>query len=194
VAYEYDVFISYRRRSPFHEWVRDLFHPQLVDALRKELPVEPRLFRDETEMEAGTRWSASLRAKLSRSRLVVAILSPPYFYDSKWCPAEWRTITAREQAAGVDLATSSLLIPVRFSDGDSFPAAARARQAHDLSRFNNLERGHRDSPLFLEFKDEMDVLARLVRDRLKTVPAWKNDWPEGSATRWPKPTGWRAKL
>jgi macrodomain Ter protein organizer (MatP/YcbG family) len=39
--YQYDVFISYRRPNPVGDWVKNHFHPLLVEWLSQAMPYEP---------------------------------------------------------------------------------------------------------------------------------------------------------
>lgn len=191
---EHDIFISYRRDPPFGPWVRDLLFPELLEAMRREMPVEPDIFRDEQSIEPGEVWPEKLHRALSRSRLMIAVLCPPYFFQSRWCPAEWRTMEQREKAVEEDPTILPLLIPIRYSDGDCFPKTAQERQAADFTPFNVLEAQHKDTRLWLDFKGEVGKLARTLTRRLLHIPPWSPDWPKGRMERWNLPKNWRTRL
>ena len=111
LAYEWDVFISYKRRGsagPFVHALRD----QLVAFLGNHFqPV--RVFLDDQDLDNGAPAEDTLRA-LSRSRCVLAVWMPAY-EESDWCCKEWLSMRARERAlrqAGVE---ASLVYPVVFT-------------------------------------------------------------------------------
>lgn len=122
-GYRFDVFLSYRRSGPGNAgaWVRDHFHEMLKDCLADELG-SSEVFLD-LEAETGVRWPSLLRDVLARSKVLVAVWSPPYF-QSPWCLAEWRTMEARERALA---GRTRLVYPLRYSGGDNFSEDARER-------------------------------------------------------------------
>ena len=116
-GYQFDVFVSYRRSGPGNAatWVRNYFHRMLEDCLADELG-RTAVFID-SEVETGAVWPPLLREALARSKILVAVWSPPYFH-SPWCLAEWRTMEARERALG---GTARLVYPVRSPTGTTSP-------------------------------------------------------------------------
>ena len=44
--YEYDIFLSYSRKSPVLDWVQNHFYPELKQWLASHTPHEPRIFVD----------------------------------------------------------------------------------------------------------------------------------------------------
>lgn len=111
VPYEWDVFISYKRRGsagPFVSALRD----QLVRFLGDHFqPV--RVFLDDRDLDNGAPPEETLRA-LSLSRCVVAVWMPAY-EESDWCCKEWLSMRARERtlrSAGADV---SLVYPVIYT-------------------------------------------------------------------------------
>jgi len=177
-GYRYDLFLSYRRTPNVSAWVHNHFHPRLRDCLSDELADEPRIFLDVAQ-DPGTPWPANLRYALQRSRLMVAVLSPPYF-RSRWCLAEWQTILRREQMLGLDGPQSAvrLVYPVQYSDGEEFARNARHLQMDD--RFKKLrypQPAFAESNRYLDFHDALVSLAECLADRLRNAPSWQPDWP-----------------
>ncbi|AXX31228.1 hypothetical protein APASM_3863 [Actinosynnema pretiosum subsp. pretiosum] len=127
-GYQFDVFLSYRRSGQGNAaaWVRDHFHRMLVDCLADELG-RTEVFID-LEVETGVEWPSLLRDALARSKVLVAVWSPPYFH-SPWCLAEWWTMEAGERALA---GTTRLVYPLRYSDGELFPEEAKLRQHFDV--------------------------------------------------------------
>src|SRR5438309_10022485 len=98
MAYEYDVFISYRRYGKWPCWVKEKFLPLFNLWLSAELGHDARVTLDE-QIEAGVDWPIDLGQKLARSKLLVPLLSRQYF-SSRWCVTELAHIYAREQQCG----------------------------------------------------------------------------------------------
>jgi hypothetical protein len=177
VPYEYDVFISYRRRGNIKGWVRNHLSPVLQNCLEDQMD-DPAVFVDD-QLEVGVYWPDQLEYVLSRSRYLLAVLAPPYF-SSAWCMAEWASMRAREQLLGIPApgVTLGLIYPVVFADGDSFPADARVRQSRfDLSRFGFPYPQFSATPAYLDFHDTVQSIAREIAGRLAQTPPWQDGWP-----------------
>jgi hypothetical protein len=178
VSYEWDVFISYRRAGNVTGWVRNHFVDVLTRCLEDELDRPPRVFVDKG-MEVGAYWPDELADALLRSRYMVAIWSPPYF-TSSWCVAEWQSMRSREAVLGIPApgVTMGLVYPVVFSDGDSFPAEARAVQSRlDLSQYGFPYEQFNRTESYLEFHAKVRAIACDLAPRFAAVPAWDANWP-----------------
>lgn len=177
-GYEYDIFISYRRNGNVGRWVQNHFAPLLRDCLTDELPYDPRIFLDK-DMEVGARWPDELAHALSRSHLLLAVWSPPYF-TSRWCLAEWRSILDRERMLGLGGPNSArgLVYPIRFSDGDKFPIEAK-NVLHEMS-FKEWRLPYpqfAESQKYLDFHQAVVKLAERLAPRFDSPPPWQPDWP-----------------
>jgi hypothetical protein len=179
MAYEYDVFLSYSRKPPVGDWVRNHFFPLLEMWLPQQLPYQAKVFIDE-EMgeEPGVQWPGRLRRALLGSKCLVAVWSPSYF-RSGWCVAEWKTMEAREQQLGIGPGAdpSRLVVPVRFNDGEHFPDDATTRQWKDLSRWNIPHPHYKDTIEYIEFDRQMQDLTRDIAVLVQSAPAWEDGWP-----------------
>ncbi|HEU4728880.1 MAG TPA: toll/interleukin-1 receptor domain-containing protein [Kofleriaceae bacterium] len=178
MGYEWDVFVSYPRRDPIGPWVHDRFLPVLQRWLNAALPSVPRIFVDE-QMQGGAHWPSTLADALQRSRYMVAVLAPPYF-GSSWCMSEWQTMKAREEQLGLGRAGSPGLVrAIRFFDGDTFPADARAVQADDFTCYNLFPPGR--TPLktrpYREFERKVQAMCQDLATRIAAVPPWDPSWP-----------------
>lgn len=134
MAYEFDVFISYKNHSVTNPWVIK-FAEQLQYWLTQELGGnKPRIFFDKAgSINIGARWPAKLKTGLQRSKCILCIWTPEYF-RSNWCLSEWKSFELRDNTYN-NSGQNSLIIPIRFHDGNSYPEDARNRQAVDMSEF-----------------------------------------------------------
>lgn len=177
-GYEYDIFISYRRAPNVQAWVQNHFYPVLRDCLTDEISDEPKIFLD-AQQEVGVRWPDNLARALHRSRLLVAVWSPPYFRSS-WCLAEWHTMLQRERLLGIGGPADpmGLVYPVRYSDGDRFPEEARSvEQQVSFTDWRYPYRQFSESLAYLEFHTAVVKMAEYLAGRLDNVPQWQADWP-----------------
>jgi hypothetical protein len=176
-AYEFDVFLSYSRKGPVGEWVRNHFHPLLMDWLDSIAVHEPKIFVD-WEQETGVRWPINLQRALKRSKCLVAVWSSQYF-RSPWCVAEWSTMVAREKLLGFATAESprGLVYPVVFSDGDNFPSEAKSRQSVDLRNWNYPQKQFRETAAYMELERKVQEITEELCGWIQTAPPWRDDWP-----------------
>ena len=176
MGYEWHVFVSYRRTGNVRDWVHNHFYDMLRRALEDHLPQEPRIFLDR-RIEVGTPWGDGLEQALLRSRLLVPIWNPPYF-QSRWCLAEWRTMRAREVQLREAGMTAPLTYPIRFSDGDAFPAEARGiQQEMCFKQWNVPYPQFAESAAYLDLHEAVGQLAERLAARLAQAPPWREDWP-----------------
>lgn len=177
MSYDYDVFLSYPRKGNSGEWVRNHFHKLLVGCLNDELAEEPRIYFD-GDQAVGVNWPDNLRNALLRSKVLVAVWSPPYF-RSDWCMAEWQSMRAREAHLGLGAAAEpqGLVFPVVFWDGRNFPADARNTMWHDLSEFSLPSPEFAHTTGFVEFHRSMRQVAAAIARLLEAAPPWEDGWP-----------------
>lgn len=175
--YEYDLFLSYRRGGTVPDWLRNHFHPLLLDCLTDELDREPRIFVD-FELETGQHWPSGLVRALSHTRLLLPVWSPQYF-TSPWCLAEWRTMLAREDATGLRTGNRphGLVYPVVFCDWQNFPDQAKQCQFRDLKKWSIPYPQYRNTEDYLDFHREVRTIAEELADQLHRVPVWNPEWP-----------------
>ena len=185
MAYEFDVFLSYPRAGQVGPWVHNHFLPVLRNCLDVHLAYEPRIFVDSAQ-PTGVKWPENIKEALLRSRLMVAVWTPPYF-RSDWCLAEWFSMLERENwlAQNGSKPKRGLVYPVVYSDGKHFDPRAQATQyRRDLSAFTYPYPGFKDSAAYLQFHDAIMTMAQEIEDHLGEIPAWQPDWPVVA----PKPT------
>jgi hypothetical protein len=191
VDYQYDVFVSYTRRAGAGRWVKDNFYPALREALDNEMAREP-VFYVDWEHETGVSWPQYIEHALMHSRLMVAVLSPPYF-RSNWCAAEWESMCARNRLLGFGSPDSPrhLIHGVRYADGEHFPDEAANLQMRDFSEWTVPipYDAYTRTPDYPHFYAEVRKLARDIAARVDHVPPWDADWPRLRPTAPARPVG-----
>lgn len=178
MAYEFDLFISYRRAGNVRDWVQRHLHPVLEACLEDELPEPPRIKID-TKIETGAAWPTDLKRALQRSKYMLAVWSAPYF-TSPWCVAEWRTMVERERLLGFRTLGNprGLVLPVLFADGDYYPQLARDTQGRiDFRAWSYPDEVFSTTPEYLRFRDAVRSLAQEIAGRLNEAPDWADNWP-----------------
>jgi hypothetical protein len=112
MAYEFDIFISYRRTETVGRWVQNQLLPRLQDRLNEAAPAPVRLSCD-IQMETGVSWPDELKRRLARSGLLIMVCTADYF-RSRWCMAEWQSFREREKNAGAIRAGKSPRIDIHL--------------------------------------------------------------------------------
>jgi hypothetical protein len=175
--YEYDIFLSYSRKTCVAEWVRECFLGLFKDYLTNELGEEPRIFVDTEDIQPGDIWPERMRKALATSRCLLAMLSPPYF-TSAMCCQEFAVMHNRSRKLGrcSTANPSGLILPVRTWDGDSFPQCVRDFQSLNCREFVRHGPCFRQSSRFLDLQESLVAwvphAARVVGD----APTWQPDW------------------
>ena len=85
----------------------------------------------------------------------------------------------RQRLCGIpaDDDARTLVLPVKFNDGEFFPAFATRLKYEDLSAHNYPMPVFAESTKYLAFKDKVEGFARTIVGRLVGVPPWTSDWP-----------------
>lgn len=158
-GYEFDLFISYRRRGNPLNWVQNHFYPRLRDYLDDHLDKDPALFID-VDMEKGSHWPTCLENALNRTKILVPIYTPQYF-RSPWCLAEWKTMAEREELLGLrsDERPQSLIYPILLNDSVNFPAFAHLHNWWDLKEWNNPDLVYQQTVEWVSFLRQVDAIA-----------------------------------
>jgi len=177
-GYEFDVFISYSRRGSAPKWLINHFYPKLKECLADQIAPAPRVFLDK-EMERGVSWPDRLDKALRRSKILIAVLSPPYF-TSPWCMAEMRNMFRREEflgLAGPDR-PQGLIYPILYSDSINFPELVELKRSWwDFKGLTTPEMVFQDSQDWVPFHHKVTAFAEDLVEVLKQVPEWQPDWP-----------------
>ncbi|MCK0143007.1 toll/interleukin-1 receptor domain-containing protein [Aliiroseovarius sp. F20344] len=156
--YEHDIFISYRRSdADWVRWTRDNFARALSSLLRPRLGGMS-VFLDET-IDDGAPWPNHLAMSLSRSKVMVAVLSRGYF-QSEWCRLELALMHEREKSGNLRCAANpwGVIVPVTIDDGNCFPAEVQAMQSEPLHCFAN--------PFMRPDSESQEKMAEQMRTKL----------------------------
>ena len=116
---EYDVFLSYARidDSENEHYVEHLVS-ELASIYRRQVGRELRVFFDRQAIVTAQEWEREIRSALSRSSIMVAVLSPAYF-SSPWCGREWDTFIRANQERSIIYGITpylKLIFPVTLSE------------------------------------------------------------------------------
>jgi hypothetical protein len=171
-SYQWEVFISYRRKSIVEGWLPNFLH-LLEQWLTEELvalgwaPPQPgapaRIFTD-SKIPAGANWKSALREAVRTSRCAVTIWLPTYF-QSAWCVAEWASFRGR---------ANELVVPIRFHDGTSFPQEARVAQMFDFENYTSSSPAFRNTAKYVEFEEKVQEFARRLAQVVMAAPPFPN--------------------
>jgi TIR domain-containing protein len=176
--YEHQIFLSYRRSdNDWIRWTRENFVRALASLLRPRLG-KVSIYMDEL-IETGASWPLHLARNLSRSKLMVAVLSRDYF-QSDWCRLEIALMHRREQMSGFRTHANpfGLIIPVVIDDGDCFPPEVQAMQAEPLHQYAN-PFIRIDSPKQEELAEVVKTkLCPMIEKALLNVPTFDPTWEE----------------
>jgi hypothetical protein len=180
--YQWDIFLSYRRDPPVESFVHKVLDPALRDWLPQHAALQrERVFLDVRECKPGVDWTERLEHALRHTRCLIPVLSPTYF-DSSWCMTEFYSMLARQQATG-----KTLIYPLRFSDGDFFPADVKALGHCDIAKFS-AARGPLRTPAFMQLIEQVCVaVGGLVRQAPSFDPGWSIERPKPVSVLFGKP-------
>lgn len=179
MTYQYDFFLSFPRDCTAGDWVVKIFHPLLKECFRDECANLPKVYCFTSQSEA-VYWPHELQNALMGSRFMISILTPPYFYESRWCRAEWETMKAREAAIGWGSIAEprSLIFPIAYSGVNALPESVRQiRGEYDFSAYALPDEQFRNTAAYLDMRTKMRNLARKLDILRETAPTWNEKWP-----------------
>jgi len=171
--YEWDIFFSYKRHPESMDWTR-----RVAEKLRywvsQELSREVQMFVDEADIAVGQKWPDRLQDALRKSRCMICVWSPMYF-QSDWCYSEWRSFREREKLLA--LQAHDLIAPLKYHDGEHFPAEAKIVQWTDVSSLNTTSSAFWATARAVELEDLLKTFAVSVARIVRDAPAYRDDWP-----------------
>jgi hypothetical protein len=139
------------------------------------------------QIETGASWPNHLAQNLSRSKLLVPILSRDYF-QSRWCRLELALMHHREKENNFRTAANplGLIVPVVIDDGICFPPEIQAMQSEPLHDYAN--------PFIRIDSPKQEALAEILKKKvcpaietaLGTVPRYKPAWEATSHKQFEK--------
>ena len=183
MAYQYDIFLSYRRNPESRKWLVEHFQPLLKHYVELELGREVTVFRDDQDIEVGATWPARLGGALGNSRTLVALWTSLYFH-SEWCSRELSVMLARER--GEKFRTRKrpgLIFPVVLHDCEQLPPVLAPLQCLALKNGYGLHFA-RSSERLEELEQQIaKQLAPSVAAAVKAAPRWRAKWPLRTAAK-----------
>ncbi len=192
MGYEYDIFLSYKRGKIREQWIHDIFRPLFDEQLEEARGgAKSKVFIDTVEIPAGVDWPQYLATALSKSRCMVAILSPSYF-GSEWCMKEFNAMYKRQRELRekkILAAEHAVIVPfVKQGPLEAFPDFIDRIQLLDYSRFNKVGEAFRNSELYLEMQGKIETDAKTAATMIKHAPDWlpefeKTEWLHGDKNR-----------
>jgi TIR domain len=176
--YTWDVFVSYKHEPPGRRlitpWIKNVV--DRVDFwLTQAVGGRPtRMFFDDRSMRVGERWPDKLRMALGRSRCLLPIWSPEYFW-SDWCMAEWKSFLAREEL--FPQRRAPLIVPVKFHASTCFPREAQEVETLDLSDHAGTTAAFWTSARADELDQKLQQFALDLARAVAYAPPYQPDWP-----------------
>ena len=122
MAYQFEVFISYKWSGERKDWVDNVFYPIFKEELDEHLEVPPKIFKDSKDVPAGGTLDEIFKHGIAHSKCMVCILSLPYFFKSLWCPTEFSAMLYREERTEIrrnDQNHTGLIFPILFTDSNA---------------------------------------------------------------------------
>jgi len=183
VAYQYDIFLSYKRHPEARQWLVEHFLPLLkyYVELQLERREEVQVFLDERDIEAGATWPAELGGALGASRTLVALWTRTYFH-SEWCTRELSVMLARER--GERLRTrrrpGGLIFPVVLHDCEQLPTRLVPLQYVAMQDCYQVRMARNSQRAELLEEHIATRLAPGVASGVAAAPRWSPRWPRSA--------------
>jgi hypothetical protein len=175
MAYEWDVFLSYRRSNDWPRFVEKQFYPKLKHWLDTTLGDSAEIFVDVQAIEAGDDWPYDLAYGLAHSKIMVCLWSAEYF-TSKWCALELAQMLARRKSlAGPAGRLPSLIIAALIHDSQNLPLELKRIQQFPMQDYSNpwIAAGSLTEE---RLAVEIEKLAGHVAKALKNAPEYDESW------------------
>jgi hypothetical protein len=180
MAYQYDIFISYRRHPETYAWITEHFVPLLELRVGFELQRKPVTFLDD-QIETGKSWPASLGTAIGASRILIPLWTGNYL-ASVWCAEELSHMLGREEEEKLRTLERphGVILPAFIHDGERFPPALTHITRFEIQRTFNV-RMARNSARAEELDDALTAQAPSIAACILNAPAWRKTWPARAA-------------
>src|SRR5215472_2736632 len=117
MAYEWDVFLSYRRSNDWPMFVEKHFFPKFKHWLDTAAGRPSDIFFDVHDIETGEQWPTKLANALAHSRTMVSLWTKEYF-NSKWCESELKLMLARRNSTCGPYGRPPIVLAVIMHDSE----------------------------------------------------------------------------
>jgi len=177
MAYEYEVFISYKRGGFKDLWMDTIFKPYFVETLGNYI-ANPRVFIDKTGLINGEDWSDKIIYALAHSKCLVAIISPAYFRNSEWCIKEFLTIKYRQQRLNLRAGSTppSLMWLIAIQEFENVPPILHTIEYANYAKYNLVGDAFFKRDEFIDFQKDLQKDVRTVANIIRYAPAWQEEW------------------
>jgi hypothetical protein len=177
MAYQYDLFISYKTNPDWNLWTREHICGMLKSYLSDDLPHPPRIFIDD-HAQTGEDWVNGIGAALGCARILLAVFTLPYF-TSQWCLHELDLMHKRL----LSMTSHTLIFPV-IAGGtlEMLPPEIERLQAYDLKRFR-LRHLSSGTPRFEDFSQEIKKLSFEIAAAINQAPPYNPAWEQDCKKR-----------
>lgn len=184
MAYEYDIFLSYKRHPEARQWLVEHFQPLLEFHVELELGRKVTVFRDDQDDEAGASWPAHLGRALGNSRTLVALWTRTYFH-SEWCSLELSLMLARERDVRFRTARrpGGLIFPVVLHDCEQLPRKLVPLHYVAMQECFQTRMARNSQTAEILAQQIKDRLAPSIAAAIDAAPPWRSRWPLMSATQ-----------
>lgn len=172
MAYKYDVFISYRRKTLFTEWIPKTFIEPFLGYLQEELLREPVVFWDVDNVHVGDQWEKRLLEALATSKVLIPILIPSYF-TREWCKREFAAFYHRQKQPK-NANQQKLILPISLWEGQ-YPDYANKLQYLDWKDYHIVPM-NKETDIHSRFRSEVAAFAKKTAIAIKNAPNWEEDW------------------
>jgi hypothetical protein len=175
MAYQHDIFISYRRLGATRKWINDIFIPVLNSIISLEIGRDPTYYID-SQVDSGTAWPLAIGKALGNSKTLIPLWSVTYL-ESEWCKCEISHMLEREVKTGFKTMQNidGLVFPTIIHDGQSIPVSIAIAQKVDIRDyyvpFMDIN-SKSVTDLYNSLKPHGVSIARSIQN----APAWQQDW------------------
>ena len=176
VAYQYDVFLSYRRSNDWARFVEEQFLPMFKHWLDTTLGRASSIFFDVRDIETGESWPYRLANALACSKVMVCLWSLEYFHSSQWCEAELSQMMARRKSLAGRLGPPPLILAAVIYDCENLDPSLADIQWFSIEKYSNPWIG-KGSLTAERLSMELKKFARDVADALTHAPEYDPTWP-----------------
>lgn len=183
MAYQHDIFVSYRRDPEALSWIGRFLKPILEHRVRMELqrPVDIYVHEVGSQISAGTAWPVELGERIATSRVLVALWSGDYL-TSEWCQHELSLMLQRERSCRARTPRNKygLVIPIIAHDGETIPADLASAQRLEAKEFF-IARMPSEGTKAEQLEKLIATHAKGIAAAIKAAPRWKKTWPRRAA-------------
>lgn len=180
MAYQYDIFISYRRDEFTRKWIEDYFVPKVRHFVFLETNIDPVFFVDDQAIEVGTTWPAILGNALGASKVIIPLWTKNYL-KSVWCASEISQMMQRESSCGYRTQQNpyGLVFPTVIHDGETIPGSISIIQKIEIQKY--FKPIAKDSLAAEEFHEKLVPLGKAVAEAIENAPPFNPQWQVNGA-------------